>query len=185
MYPWDPKLSVWLHELLLSKGVEVCTSHSLASVSDDGSVLNFHTAAGQMQHSADWVIVEPELIPSDLAAHGLLEGFDPKHLINKHGVHIVGTATKESFKVLSASSLDDMADSVSRQIISGRHASNVYEHVAQVRLPISTTAVRDLGLNAEGRVIFSNEHSGLGLFTDKLGDFASYRAKTFWNAVWN
>lgn len=185
VYPFDHKLSIWLHELLVNKGVEVCTGYSLSEASEETNALNFNTEAGLVQRESDWVIIEPSFEPSVLARNALQTDFDVKHLVNKQGLRVVGTATRDFFKVVSSESVDAMADSVSRQIISGRNESAPYEHIAQVRLPISTTAVRDLGFNAEGRVIFSNEHSGIGLLAENLGDFVSYKSKTFWNAAWN
>lgn len=185
VYPFDHKLSIWLHELLVNKGVEVCTSHTLSEASADANTLKFNTENGLVQRESDWVIIEPNVQPSVLAKAVLQAGFDNKHLVNRQGMRVAGSATRELFKVLSSDSLAAMADSVSRQIISGRNESAPYEHIAQVRLPISNTAVRDLGFNAEGRVVFSNEHSGIGLFAENLGNFASFKTKAFWNAVWN
>lgn len=185
VYPFDHKLSIWLHELLVNKGVEVCTSHTLIEASEEANTLQFNTENRSVQRESDWVIIEPSAQPSVLATQVLQTDFDSKHLVNKQGLRVVGSATRDLFKVLSSESVAAMADSVSRQIISGRNESAPYEHIAQVRLPISTSAVRDLGFNAEGRVVFSNEHSGIGLLAENAGEFASFKTKAFWNAVWN
>lgn len=187
MYPFDHKLSIWLTELLLSKGIEVYTNHSLQSISAEESRLVFKSESGETVRETDWIIYEPTAHVGSLAKQTLSKSFDTNHLSNSDGVHIVGTVLRDQLKVITQASLDAMAESVSRQILSGNSedaSKATYQHIAEVRLPISPTCVRDIGLNHEGQVIFNNEHSGFGLLADNLSSAAQNKTQSFWRAVW-
>jgi hypothetical protein len=189
IYPFDHKLSIWLEEMLRSKGVDIYTDHIVKDISCEEGRLTFTTGSGETEKQSEWVILEPRMKPSRLAEQALKSGYNPKQLRNEDGIYVVGTAANSHFRVLCENSMDSMAESVSRQLVevggkpSGEQPT-LYAHRGVVELQTSRSSVAVLGLNGEGRLLYSNEHTGVGLLARRISDNAALLAANLHARLW-